>query len=247
MRTLTLLAAMYLPTECMASIIRDGDTVYVNGVIDEVAAQLLNAEFDNGARKLVIQSKGGDAAAALSVAENMLKYDVDIVVDKYCMSACANYLFLAGRQKSLQAGALLGYHGGLVGADAAFYAAIGVDVDSIANNYNPATILKGLRPVDMTVNGQKYTHVFRDDASQAKFLMEIATEDDLADHRYVFDEWSNKPISSTATYFPSKATLAAHGVAGIVDYPYPRSQKDMDKLGKSISAGLKLFGDYKTR
>ena len=37
--------------------------------------------------------------------------DIDVVVDNWCFSSCANYIFTAAKNKTIKAGAIVGWHG----------------------------------------------------------------------------------------------------------------------------------------
>lgn len=61
---------------------------------------------------LLIESYGGAAGAAMRLGLWMLDHGLDVRVDTYCYSSCANYVFLAGRNKLLASHASLMWHGG---------------------------------------------------------------------------------------------------------------------------------------
>ena len=71
----------------------------------------MNIKIGRGDR-LFMNSVGGDVEAGLAIARSVLKNDMDVVVDGICLSSCANYLFLAGRTKTVLPLALVGFHGG---------------------------------------------------------------------------------------------------------------------------------------
>lgn len=62
---------------------------------------------------LRIESQGGGAAAAMRLGMWILDTELDVQVDRYCYSSCANYVFLAGRNKLLGPHASLMWHGGV--------------------------------------------------------------------------------------------------------------------------------------
>lgn len=65
-------------------------------------------------KAIVIESNGGGAAAAMQLGNWMLDHELDVQVDTYCYSSCANYVFLAGRNKLLASHASLMWHGGVM-------------------------------------------------------------------------------------------------------------------------------------
>ncbi|WP_158966757.1 hypothetical protein [Paraglaciecola sp. L3A3] len=64
-------------------------------------------------RLLKISSVGGSAKIAMDMADIMLENNMDVHINKMCMSACANYIFLAGNRKFLEKDSLLVWHGGI--------------------------------------------------------------------------------------------------------------------------------------
>lgn len=63
---------------------------------------------------ILIESNGGGAAAAMQLANWMLDHELDVRVNTFCYSSCANYIFLAGRNKLLAPHASLMWHGGVM-------------------------------------------------------------------------------------------------------------------------------------
>lgn len=67
--------------------------------------------FDSSITTVVLDSGGGEVADTLSMAEDMSAQDVDIHVENFCFSSCANYLFTAGNRRTLGEYAVVGFHG----------------------------------------------------------------------------------------------------------------------------------------
>lgn len=63
---------------------------------------------------LIIESDGGGAGAAMHLGNWILDHDLDVRVDTHCYSSCANYVFLAGRNKMLATHASIMWHGGVM-------------------------------------------------------------------------------------------------------------------------------------
>ena len=73
----------------------------------------LYAKTNPRPRMLLIESPGGSAGPAMELGWWMLEHGVDVEVDAYCFSSCANYVFVAGRNKILSSSASLMWHGGV--------------------------------------------------------------------------------------------------------------------------------------
>lgn len=60
---------------------------------------------------LVITSGGGNIDLGMDLGEFVLEHNLDVRVDTFCFSSCANYVFTAGNNKWLGEKAILGWHG----------------------------------------------------------------------------------------------------------------------------------------
>lgn len=75
--------------------------------IDEAVKKLIKDDR----KMVVVKSVGGSGLDAASIGLHILEKRADVAVFDVCFSACANYIFLAGRRKYLAADALLAWHG----------------------------------------------------------------------------------------------------------------------------------------
>jgi hypothetical protein len=64
-------------------------------------------------RSLLIGSQGGSADAGMDLGSWIFEHALQVEVDTYCLSSCANYVFPAGRARLLGARAALMWHGGV--------------------------------------------------------------------------------------------------------------------------------------
>jgi hypothetical protein len=62
---------------------------------------------------LWIESQGGTAGAGMQLGSWVFDNGLDVEVDTYCFSSCANYVFPAGQTKVLASRASLMWHGGV--------------------------------------------------------------------------------------------------------------------------------------
>jgi hypothetical protein len=63
-------------------------------------------------KRLIIDSSGGDGEAALAIGMLVHKFSWDVEVRGECSSACANFIFPAGKIKYLNETSVLLFHGG---------------------------------------------------------------------------------------------------------------------------------------
>lgn len=91
--------------------VTEAGILFINGKFkkgDNSAVDLL----DESIKKVIISSKGGDVEVALSLANKMLDLNVEEVeVDGVCYSSCANYIFMAAKNKRVTEESFLGFHG----------------------------------------------------------------------------------------------------------------------------------------
>ncbi|NRB24759.1 hypothetical protein [Shewanella sp.] len=101
---------------CDEEIYYEGGSIFYNADIHlngfKKAQSLFNKHTD--VNKLVVNSFGGYTNTAIEFAKWIKTNNLDIEVDKYCISSCANYLFLAGSTKFINIHSLLGWHGGVL-------------------------------------------------------------------------------------------------------------------------------------
>lgn len=62
---------------------------------------------------VVIRSGGGDAFAAIDIAEELQKRDAEVYIYDVCASSCANYIYSAVRQRHSIGATIILFHGGL--------------------------------------------------------------------------------------------------------------------------------------
>lgn len=91
-----------------------GDAVLFNGQINaRSAAQFLQLVQDPAVKRLVITSRGGIVSAALDMALAIHEHQLDVDVPTACLSSCANYIFPAGRRKTVGRPGAVAWHGNM--------------------------------------------------------------------------------------------------------------------------------------
>lgn len=89
-----------------------GDTMCLaKGIWPEGVNEAVEIVRQGKIKKILISSVGGDADAAMILAEEILKWDIDIYVDGPCFSSCANYIFMAGKRKFILKYGVVAWHG----------------------------------------------------------------------------------------------------------------------------------------
>lgn len=89
-----------------------GRTVHYDGSISREKNRTFFQALKNiRVRKLVIRSDGGSVEAGINLGYWVYKHKIDVEVDGYCLSSCANYVFTAGKRKIIRRGAIVAWHG----------------------------------------------------------------------------------------------------------------------------------------
>ncbi len=66
-----------------------------------------------GIRRVVVDTPGGDLVTAMAIGDIIQQHQLDLTVRGLCFSACANYLFIAARHKTVEPDSFVGWHGGV--------------------------------------------------------------------------------------------------------------------------------------
>ena len=84
--------------------------VRYDGPISSAGVASLEQRLTGRGQTLVIASSGGNALAALRLANWIHAHQVKVIADKYCLSACASYVLPAGYSATVRPNTLVGFH-----------------------------------------------------------------------------------------------------------------------------------------
>lgn len=116
----TLCAAATAEDTSHASLSQDGQTLQYDGLLSLPAIQHLEQLYQQAAekpRELLINSPGGDSRLGMLLGYLVYDWGLNVRVREQCASSCANYVFPAGRNKYLEDGSMLLWHGGALQPD----------------------------------------------------------------------------------------------------------------------------------
>jgi hypothetical protein len=93
----------------------DGELVYDGKLNEEGVAKLIALYRSNAIKPvaLAIRSTGGSSYAGMALGRLVFDYQLSVRVVDYCGSSCANYVFTAGRRKSINPGSMIWWHGSM--------------------------------------------------------------------------------------------------------------------------------------
>jgi ATP-dependent protease ClpP protease subunit len=93
----------------------DGNQIIYRGGLTAEANAKVFTLYEKASVKptlLSIRSPGGPIDVGLALGEWTHQQRLDVRVDEFCFSSCANYIFTAGVKKILGKDAIIGFHGG---------------------------------------------------------------------------------------------------------------------------------------
>jgi len=193
------------------------NVIHYDGKIDQEGYEKFEAAIrGRNVQKLLIRSGGGDAKIAAKMASKVFSLAIDVEVNQYCFSACANYIFVAGANKVVPSGAILGFHGGITGDSVRRYKASPLPIPlkrallEAASLHIPVYSKLKLNDRLIECSG-RYT---------AKELEVTGSKD-----RITFSG-----TESSFAFIPSFGQLKQAGVHGIIEYSMPSTEEDARKL-----------------
>lgn len=97
-----------------AATIEEFKLFHFNGrITPESVKNFIAIHSTSGIKKIIITSQGGDMHAGLELGTWVRRLGLDVEVFALCQSACANYVFTAGKKKIIDKEALVLWHGSI--------------------------------------------------------------------------------------------------------------------------------------
>jgi hypothetical protein len=191
-------------------------TIFIEGNIgDETLEQIEFATRGWIPNTVVISSGGGVTAVAIELAKIIRKWNATLVVDGFCFSACANYLFTGARLKVVLPFSVVGVH----------------SISSRPSNPSGKTPRsKFEQPIETELS-------FLSDIGIKGIL-----NDEWADF-HVRSETPDSDCKglSAGGFFPPLSDWLDDGVTGIVKFWYPRSEEEIQLLAKRFRLARSEF------
>jgi hypothetical protein len=89
-----------------------GETVRYSGELTiEGLSRLKELTSNKKITSLTIKSGGGEISTGIDFGNWVFDNHLDVIVDQGCFSSCANYVFPAGKKKTILPGAVVAWHG----------------------------------------------------------------------------------------------------------------------------------------
>ena len=211
---------------------QDAETLVFQGRITEASRDAFSDLIDDATRTVIVTSRGGDADAALDIANAIRDRDLDVVVRGHCISSCANYLFLAGRRKIVEADSFLGFHGTLTS----------MNLDRQIARMTEAAQAGGMSADEITAEAESMRATIegyrtRESAFAQRIGFEPALLIDTGFERLTAEERARLP-DGDPVLFPSAELLArCYGVSGVEDRARA-DDPDLETLAERGAPGL---------
>jgi len=78
---------------------KDKNVLHFHGSITSATPEAMERYLDAGVDTVVITSGGGDGEAGLRIGKAFRQHQITVIVEEYCFSSCANYLFIGATKK----------------------------------------------------------------------------------------------------------------------------------------------------
>ena len=85
--------------------------ILLNGEINLKMYNYYISNISSGTKKIIVTSLGGDVKYGVLIGRDIISRKLDVVVRDYCLSSCANYILLAGKNKKIEKNSIIGFHG----------------------------------------------------------------------------------------------------------------------------------------
>ena len=91
----------------------ESGTLIYRGAIDAErnAALFARARDMESLERLLISSGGGSVKAGIALGRWVREQGLALVIEDYCLSSCANYVFTAATRRIIRSGAVVAWHG----------------------------------------------------------------------------------------------------------------------------------------
>lgn len=227
-----------------ASLRIDSERLFFSGKIAKGDAEAFNTILSDAVRVVVVKSPGGFVDEAIKIGSAIQARSINVEVDSYCMSSCANYIFLPAKKKVIRNGGVLCFHGGTPRSRKELE-----DIFSVSMSRNPQSVdLKNYEgSFDKYVDSMWERHQnFLVD--QRKLLSSIGVREELLyPVRVAIPDFAKEDarkmmeqrVNVMALWCPTPETMMSFGVSDLEMW-YPENDQELYQLGRKISSNIIL-------
>lgn len=199
---------------------------YVGELTPEGLSQLQTLTKNESISSLTIASGGGEVSVSIDFGVWVFENGLDVIVEKACLSSCANYIFPAGNKKTILPGGLVAWHGSIMQRD-----------------FQSESQLRAKLKSAHKAAGKEVTYKELDEAVKvtAALLTELKEKQKTFYERIGVDEYvtriGNEMYKARGFYFISVADMEKFGIKNI-SAPADYVHVDLTELNRLIAVPI---------
>lgn len=185
------------------------DEIRFVGAFDAASYTGYTEMAKDGFSRVRVTSEGGNPNIALLIATDIQSRGAVVVVQDYCLSACANYIFFAAKRPVVSCGAVLAWHG------TPNYLS---DEDELRANGFPDEMIEEMRHWQADFNRREQALLSRSGV-RYEFLEYSGQVEEWGGRKPVFNKYRFDPLTGDTSYsmeaiswFPTTKALRKYGV-----------------------------------
>lgn len=222
------------------SIEPDESTLTLKGEINKNLFDYYKSKISKKIKKVVVTSLGGDIKYGIYIGNDIFDRKLDVIVRDYCLSSCANYIFLAGKNKIIENNSIVGFHG------TSFSLLGGEEIKKIILN-SKGDFIK-TKDILQIKNHKKYNNeIYKDNISDLEFFERVAARKNiLFDFSGTIhieeDKYENKPPYDDIAIWPSSELLKkCYHIKNVDDRFRPKNEFGLVKDWQVRHPNARLF------
>ena len=192
------------------------EALELTGSISSESLERLKRSLTLSTRRLIVNSAGGRIPEAIQLGALVRSYDLEVVVDGICLSACAHFIFLPAKRKRLQPNSVVAFH----------QTATAIS-DVLASSARPELAAVYLPVAEQEQNFYRSAGISRS-ALVDPFLMIKPTCYWESKERPMNSEYRTSTVTEFTFYVPALQELYDLGVSEIAG-TWPASIKDVER------------------
>jgi hypothetical protein len=180
----------------------------------------------------VMRSGGGDVATAIEMADVLKEKDAVVILYGYCLSSCANYIFVASNRTYVSRMTIVGWHGGPRRLNCGDYDfrldnTSGINEQPVlCEKLNKATEMHKFFFKERSLDDR---HIYHPQTEYTKRLFKVV-KNSYGGHRNIFWMWNP---SHHQSYFGSR----------IIYEEYPEDQSTVDQIVRASALAIRVIYD----
>lgn len=150
----------YVSPDKLFSVSMDGNVITYRGLLVMDGVEMASDYMSGNPRvkSLSIESQGGEIDAGMKLGGLVYKNSLDVrVIGVICGSSCANYVFVSGKRKYIDRGALVMWHGSALRPESipVTNKVVGKDGKEIIEEYKGAALVEYMKRPDIAAANEK--------------------------------------------------------------------------------------------